>query len=105
MAASKLESNFLFLWRCLEGPVLEREYRFHPERKWRADYAHLGSKTLFEIDGAVFSGGRHTRGVGFTKDCEKHLAAWLLGWSVVRLVGSQVTGDNLEQIIRRISEG
>jgi len=105
MAASKLENQFEFLWRCLDGPALEREYRFHPERKWRSDFAHPGSKTILEIDGAVFSGGRHTRGAGFVADCEKHLAAWLLGWSVVRLTARQLTAENIERIIRRISSG
>ena len=38
---SRLEKKFAFLWRCLDGPPLEREFKFHPKRKWRADFAHL----------------------------------------------------------------
>ena len=36
---SRLEKKFAFLWRCLDGPPLEREFKFHPKRKWRSDFA------------------------------------------------------------------
>ena len=49
---SRLESKFALLWRSLGGPELKREFRFHPERKWRADFAHPASRTLIEIEGA-----------------------------------------------------
>jgi hypothetical protein len=61
MACSKLESQFLLLWRVAQGPTLKREVRFHPERKWRADFAHAASRTLIEIQGGIFQcgSGRH----------------------------------------------
>lgn len=102
-SGSRLEARFLRLWEAVGGPPLERELRFHPTRRWRADFAHAPSRVLFEIDGGVFSNGRHTRGAGFVADCEKHFAAWVLGWSVVRLTSSQLTTDTVEQIVRRIS--
>lgn len=101
MAASKLENQFLFLWRCLDGPPLEREYRFHPERKWRADFAHLPSRTLIEIEGGIFmrAGGRHSRGSGYAKDAEKYLEATLSGWRVVRLTERQLQADTVERLV------
>lgn len=39
---SRLENRFETLWRALGGPELEREFRFHPTRRWRADFAHAG---------------------------------------------------------------
>jgi len=99
--ASKLESKFLFLWRCLDGPPLEREYRFHPDRKWRADFAHLPSKTLIEVEGGIFmrAGGRHSRGCGYAKDAEKYLEAALSGWRVIRLTERQLDAEWIERII------
>jgi len=68
MAGSKLESTFLFLWRVAQGPALEREVKFHPTRKWRADFGHLDRRTLIEIAGGIFlaSGGPPPPGTGQT---------------------------------------
>jgi len=102
VATSRLEAKFLFLWRCLDGPLLEREYRFHPGRKWRADFAHLASRTLIEIDGGIFmrAGGRHSRGSGYAKDAEKYLQAALSGWRVIRLTERQLDADWIVRLIR-----
>ena len=101
MAGSKLESRFLFLWRVAQGPALEREFRFHPERKWRADFGHLESRTLIEIEGGIFipGGGRHSRGLGYAKDAEKYLEAVLAGWTVIRLTEKQLDLDFIERIV------
>lgn len=65
-------------------PTPEREYRFHPIRKWRFDFAYSKKKIAIECEGAVWSRGRHTRGAGFIGDCQKYNAAQLLGWKVLR---------------------
>ncbi len=100
MAASKLESKFLLLWRVAQGPPLEREFRFHPERKWRADFAHPGSRTLIEVEGGIFlkGGGRHSRGTGYANDAEKYLEAALHGWTVLRLTERQLEIGFIERI-------
>lgn len=66
------------------------EYRFHPLRKWRADYCWPLHMLLVEIDGGVWTGGRHTRGAGFIKDMEKLNAAALLGYRVLRYTPQQI---------------
>lgn len=60
------------------------EFRFHPVRKWRADYAILSHKILIEVEGAVWVQGRHTRGAGFLKDIEKYNTATSMGYSILR---------------------
>ena len=101
MAGSKLESQFLFLWRVAQGPTLEREVKFHPARKWRADFGHLESRTLIEIEGGIFmrAGGRHTRGGGYANDAEKYLEAALAGWTVLRLTERQLEIGFIERIV------
>jgi very-short-patch-repair endonuclease len=105
MAGSKLESRFLFLWRVAQGPPLEREVRFHSTRKWRADFGHLESRTLIEIEGGIFipGGGRHSRGPGYAKDAEKYLEAVLAGWTVIRLTEKQLDLDFIERIVAWIN--
>jgi very-short-patch-repair endonuclease len=99
---SRLERRFELLWRTLNGPKLETEFRFHPTRRWRADFAHLESRTLIELEGGVWVGGRHNRAAGFVADSEKYFEAALGGWRVVRLVGSQLTLPNLTCLVAAI---
>lgn len=96
---SILEKRFLELWRAKGGPDLIEEYRFHPTRKWRADFAHGPSKTLIEVEGGAYGNGRHNRMGGFMADSEKYLEAALLGWRVLRLTSPQLKEEILERII------
>jgi very-short-patch-repair endonuclease len=95
---SSLEERFLFLWKLAKGPSLEREYRFHPKRRWRADFAHLESRCLIEVEGGIWVNGRHNRAAGFNADLEKYLEAQLAGWRVFRLGPDQITIENVERL-------
>jgi very-short-patch-repair endonuclease len=99
---SRLEERFLFLWKHTNGPPLEREYRFHHERRWRADFAHLESRCLIEVEGGIWVNGRHNRAAGFNADLEKYLEASLAGWRVFRLGPDQITMENVERLVRVI---
>ena len=85
-------------------PPPEREYRFAaPARQWRFDFAWPAYLVATEIEGAVFTRGRHTRGVGFTKDCEKYDFAAEEGWRIFRYPSSMVeSGAAIKQICRVI---
>ena len=98
---SRLEAKFAHFWQSLGGPALEREFRFHAERKWRADFAHVESRTLIEVEGGIFikGGGRHNRAAGFIADAEKYLEAVLAGWTVIRLTEKQLELDFIERIV------
>jgi very-short-patch-repair endonuclease len=102
---SRLESRFELLWRALCGPPLEKEFRFHPVRKWRADFAHLPSRTLIEIEGGIYVNGRHNRGAGFAADLEKYLEAALAGWRVVRLGPNELTTLHVERLVALVNAG
>lgn len=59
------------------------EYRFAADRKWRFDFASPSAMIAVEINGGVWSNGRHSRGSGLVKEYEKMRAAACLGWRVL----------------------
>ena len=65
----------------LPAPVFE--HRFHKVRKWRFDLAWPGHKLALEVQGGIFTGGRHTRGAALLKEYEKLNNAAMLGWRVM----------------------
>ena len=71
-----------FLQMGLPPPV--EEHRFHAVRKWRFDYAWPEHKVALEVEGGVWTGGRHTSGKGFLGDMEKYNHAASAGWRVIR---------------------
>ena len=73
-------------------PDAVAEFRFHPTRKWSADFAIPSERLLIEVEGGIFSGGRHTRGAGFMGDMEKYNAAAMLGYRVLRYSPTQLKG-------------
>ena len=83
MATNSLTQYFSFLCRS-EKIKLEPEYRFHPVRKWRFDFADVKNKIAVEIDGGVWKRGRHNHPLGFIKDQDKLNSATALGWRVFR---------------------
>ena len=96
---NQFAATFEATWRLLGGPELETEHVFHPERKWRADYLHRPSMTIIELEGGVYSKGRHTRAGGFIEDCFKYNAATMLNYRLIRIGTGMATAHYLQQII------
>ena len=87
---SDLEALFLFQIRAVGLPEPETQYRFASPRRWRFDIAYPDRRLAAEIEGGTWTGGRHVRGSGFEKDCEKYNEAVLRGWRVFRFTGGMV---------------
>lgn len=103
--------NDFFTTLCHSDLKVEciKEHRFHPIRKWRFDYAIPEFKIAIEIDGGVWTQGRHTRPQGYLNDMEKFNAAAAMGWVVLKFTpDSQHTAATLniirETINNRINE-
>lgn len=77
------------------------EFRFHPVRRWRADYAILSHKILIEVEGAVWVQGRHTRGSGFVKDLQKYNTATAMGYSVLRVQPKDLMSTELIDLLKQ----
>ena len=100
----KPSTKFELLWRSIGGGQLEKEHRFHPVRKWRFDYFHR-SGVAIELEGGIYTGGRHTRGAGFLKDMEKYNEAASRGILVFRVPSHKITAEWLRPIHSTISTG
>jgi very-short-patch-repair endonuclease len=96
---SALATKFLNLWTQLGGPTLNYEYRFHPIRKWRFDFALPESKIAIEINGGIWNYGRHNRASGYIKDLEKMNEAQMMAWRVFQLHNATITAPNVNRII------
>jgi hypothetical protein len=85
-----------------------KEYKFHPDRKWRADFCIWDSEHnrdwMIEIEGAVFTQGRHTRGAGFIADMSKYNHAAMLGFRVLRFTPKDVLTGRAIEFIKKVLE-
>lgn len=90
MTESVLEATLALHIRAAKLPEPVRWFKFHPTRKWEFDFAWPDKMIAVEVEGGVWTNGRHTRGAGFIADCEKYNAATLLGWKVFRFDGGSV---------------
>jgi very-short-patch-repair endonuclease len=95
---SPLEAKFWREWPKTGLFLPVAEYRFHPVRQWRLDFAWPDKKLGIELEGGTWSGGRHTTGAGYAGDCEKYNAAVELGWRVLRY--TKVDDEMILQIMR-----
>lgn len=94
----KLENQFLFIWKAINGPELQREFRAIPDRGFRLDFADPVISLGIEVEGGQWCGGRHTHGSGFQDDCAKYLEHALRGWVIIRLTDNMITKAVLERI-------
>ncbi len=119
---STLEIAFMRTWKAnarQEWPYPKKQFRFHPKRLWRFDFAWEAHRLAVELEGGVMSFpvkcdkcgepvervnkrtgrkervyaamGRHTRSAGFQGDCEKYNQATALGWRVLRFTVKDLT--------------
>lgn len=82
--SQKLRDVFTVLCQSDLHVECVKEFKFHPNRRWRFDYAIPEHKIAVEVEGGVWTNGRHTRPQGFLGDIEKYNTATLMGWRVFR---------------------
>ncbi len=82
------------------------EYRFCFGRRWRIDYyfeADNGRRVGLEVEGGVWSAGRHVRPKGFLADIEKYNQMAMQGIFLLRTTPDKLlsaeTIENLKQVI------
>lgn len=104
--ARDLAPLFADAWRYVADRPIEasgwrREFLFNPDRGWRADFAHVSTRVLVEVDGGQklaainkrtgkpFAIGRHSS----DEDHWKIATAVSLGWKVFQFTPTMLTKD------------
>lgn len=88
-----------FPWSAHGLPTPTDEFRFC-KRRWRLDHAWPDYLVCLEVQGGVWTGGRHSRGKGQIADMEKRNAALLLGWLYLECTPQQLKSGEIVATIR-----
>jgi hypothetical protein len=81
VGSSELEETLAGQLRLRGIAGYEREARFCPERRFRADFLFRAPACLIvEVMGGTWTGGRHVTGKGYQSDAEKQRCATLMGY-------------------------
>jgi hypothetical protein len=81
---NKHELPFLRLFASAypDLPAPQRDFKFHPTRKWKFDFAWPEQRVAVELHGGG-GRGRHCRLTGLSSDCQKRNEAQQLGYVVL----------------------
>lgn len=95
-------------------PAPETEYRFHPDRKWRFDFAWPKplarvsfngfvsvSPIALEVDGGIWIRGGHNRGAQIKATWEKENEAQVMGWRVLKCEPKDLCTQDTASLIKR----
>lgn len=95
-------------------PTPEIEFRFHPQRKWRFDFAwpdysmHNGMRgepcpgsLALEVDGGIWISGGHNRGAQIKKTWEKENEAQIIGWTILKCEPKDLCTTETVELLRR----
>jgi very-short-patch-repair endonuclease len=103
---SEAETALIWQIRAAKLPSPTLQHKAIPGRKFAFDLAWPAWLLAVEVDGAVWTQGRHTRGSGVETDCEKYSLAAAHGWRVIRCTPGQVdTGQALAWIEQALMLG
>ena len=104
--STELEKLFEFQLKAHKITGFEREYLFHPERKWRFDFAFEGPRIAVELQGGIFGKkSGHNSGVGIRNGMEKLNEAQRLGWRVYQFYVDDVKSGAAILYIKNVLQG
>lgn len=79
-----LEGEFLRAWlKRNPHKAPQRQYKWHPKRRFRADFAFVEKRVLVEIMGTRSIKSAHTTVTGYHSDCLRMAEAVILGWRIL----------------------
>ena len=101
MRTSDIEEALAWQIRAGKLPAPVREHRPVKGRRWRLDFAWPDLRLAIEVEGGIWTGGRHTRPIGFEQDCEKYNEVTVMGWRVLRVTGDMVRDGRALRVLER----
>jgi hypothetical protein len=106
--------DFITELRLAGLPAPEREWMFHPDRKWRFDYAWPKAMVALEVEGGIFGNGQkcpvckqskrlgHTSVSGMLDDMQKYREAVLLGWKLIRVTPAEEKDGTAFRLVEKL---
>ena len=85
-------------------PLGVGQHRFVPGRQYRFDRAWPEQRVAVEVQGGIWTGGRHARGSGIAAECVKLSIAAALGWRVLPLTVEMIESGQAVELIRQALE-
>jgi hypothetical protein len=89
--------DFLSLSNCGQP---QQEFRFHPMRRYKFDFAWPDEQVAIEVQGGTWTRGKHGRGSGLAKDREKLNLAAACGWLVLQFTPQELAEGRFTDILQ-----
>lgn len=102
LSPNSVHDMFQLVCQTTVGILPVKEYIFHKQRKWRFDYAIPELKIAIEVEGGVWTQGRHVRPKGYIGDMEKYNQAVLYGWSLLRFIPDDALKTKTMNLIKEL---
>lgn len=100
MSKSELEDQ-LALQLKVVGINYKRQYKWHPDRRFKADFLVMPD-ILVEVQGGIWTKGRHVRAMGYQMDCQKMCLAQLHGYSILYVTDKMIQSGEAVRTIEGI---
>ena len=85
------------------GLVYERQHRYVPGRRFRADFALPAYRLLIEVVGGVYTRQAHGSVTGVLKDIDRLNRGTILGWRMLRVTPQMVEDGTAKEMVRDAS--
>lgn len=99
----KVDPKVFRAWCKAKGlPRPDAELTIIPGRRFRHDFGWPAYRVVIEVQGGVWSGGAHGRGVGITRDQEKLNLTTVAGWRTLQLQPKHLMTDTVAGWLREL---
>lgn len=91
-------------WKVYGIETPETEFKFHPTRKFKFDFAWPDKMVAVEKEGGIWmrGGGGHSHPIWILRDMEKGNLAAMLGWRVFRFTPQQLKCGEGQNFMRKV---